>query len=89
MKFRILQGYILVLWGCEVGLLGLGYLALLIGVFTYLPIRGRWSHLEEGGVEVDEHHQSSSSGQPPGPCGDQECCTGHTILTCPHAQHHK
>ena len=59
-----LQGYILVLWGCEVGLLGLGYLALLIGVFTYPPIRGRWNRLEEGGVEVDENHQSSSSGQP-------------------------
>jgi len=29
------QSYILVLWSCEVGLLGLGYLVLLIGVFTY------------------------------------------------------
>jgi len=53
-----------VLWGCEVGLLGLGYLVLLIGVFTYPPIRGRWSQLQEGGVELDENHQSSSSGEP-------------------------
>ncbi len=59
-----LQSYILVLWGCEVGLLGLGYLVLLIGVFTYPPIRGRWNQLQEGGVELDENHQSSSSGQP-------------------------
>ncbi len=59
-----LQSYILVLWGCEVGLLGLGYLVLLIGVFTYPPIRGRWNQLQEGGVELDENHQSSSSGEP-------------------------
>jgi len=59
-----LQSYILVLWGCEVGLLGLGYLVLLIGVFTYPPIRGRWNQTEEGGVELDENHQSSSSGEP-------------------------
>ena len=52
------------LWGCEVGLLGLGYLVLLIGVFTYPPIRGRWSQLQEGGLELDENHQSSSSGEP-------------------------
>ena len=59
-----LQSYILVLWGCEVGLLGLGYLVLMIGVFTYPPIRGRWNQTEEGGVELDENHQPSSSGQP-------------------------
>ena len=59
-----LQTYILVLWGCEVGLLGLGYLVLLIGVFMYPPIRGRWNQTQEGGVELDENHQSSSSGQP-------------------------
>ena len=58
----MVQGYILVLWGCEVGLLGLGYLALLIVVFTYPPILGRWSSLEEGGVELDPNHPSSPSG---------------------------
>ena len=52
----------MVLWGCEVGLLGLGYLALLIGVFTYPPVPGRWSSLEEGRVQIDPSHPSSPSG---------------------------
>lgn len=54
----------MVLWGCEVGLLGLGYLALLIGVFMYPPIPGRWSSVEEGGVQLDASHPSSPSGVP-------------------------
>ena len=65
----MVQAYILVLWGCEVGLLGLGYLALLIGVFTYPPVPGRWSTLEEGGVQIDPNHPSSPSGlYPLHPC---------------------
>ena len=58
----MVQAYIMVLWGCEVGLLGLGYLALLIGVFTYPPVPGRWSSLEEGRVQIDPSHPSSPSG---------------------------
>ena len=57
-----MQVYILLLWDCKVGLLGLGYLALLILVFTYPPIRGRWKRLDEGGVAVNGSHPASSSG---------------------------
>lgn len=57
----VLQAYVLLLWDCKVGLLGLGYLALLILVFTYPPIRGRWQRLEEGGVAVDGADPSFSS----------------------------
>lgn len=62
LKLTWLQAYILVLWGCEVGLLGLGYLALLIGVFTYPPIPGRWGSVEESGVQIDPNNPSSPSG---------------------------
>lgn len=72
------QAYILLLWGCEVGLLGLGYLALLIGVFTYPPIRGRWSRLEEGGIEPDSSVPSSVFGRhhitDRYPCVSPKCC---------------
>ena len=77
------------LWGCEVGLLGLGYLALLIGVFTYPPIRGRWKQLEEGGVELDENHQSSSSGLSDALNSLADCCsasgsTAPSVWMCNH-----
>lgn len=54
------QVYILVLCTTKVGLLGLAYVALLIWVFTYPPIRGRWGSLDEGGVQVSQQPQRRS-----------------------------
>ena len=39
------QGYVLVLWGCDVGLLGLVYIVLLTVVFTVPPFRGQITSL--------------------------------------------
>ena len=59
-SMHALQGYALTLGAYQVGLLGLAYMAVLVWAFTYPPIRGRWSSLDEGGVQVSAQRQGET-----------------------------
>ncbi len=48
-----LQGYILVLWDCQISLLGLGYLVILEGVLIWPPRRAKFVELDAEGRPRD------------------------------------